>query len=196
MKISSVLIILLIALLIISGFYYLGKKGFVKQNTSGFANLIANKPAGNFSINLSSTTPTNTTSPTTTPIIVNANCPVKNTDQISMDTKNKILQMVQNKNYAFLETYMKDKIYFQKNKGPINYLDRSLAIKQLSFLDCTTDWNFADNSGTAYSLIRKDPGNFRGALIGTTPDKYMVSFQFTGDKISTIIVSEDYMQLL
>ena len=93
------------------------------------------------------------------------------------------------KNYSDLASYMTDQVnvilYASECCGQIT---KSGAITQLEYLkSAISPWDFSDNNPTAAKLAKADPTNFKDHVVGTSSNRYAVSFhlndQYLIDKI-------------
>lgn len=113
--------------------------------------------------------------------------------------KEQIKAAITSKNTGALEGYMASTASVRiENSSCCGMLSSLEAAKQLDYLNqATGPWNFSDLDPNIVALRAASQYYASPAVVGVSPDKYAVSFQFDSqNKINAISLSADYSLLL
>lgn len=106
-----------------------------------------------------------------------------------------IKEAVVNKSYDNLLPYMDNQVIFSKYSSECcGEIQRNRAVDEMSVLDsAVSPWNFKDDNPIAEKLRLVDPDNFQDTVIGTSFNRFAVSFRLDNEyRIDKIIVIPDY----
>lgn len=175
-----------ILLAVSTGLYFLVKEETKKKAAQPAATEVnSQEPVSKLKIIIASLTPTQSVTPSNqTSGFVNPG-----------NTIAAIKEAVVNKSYDNLLQYMNYQVTFSKYSGECcGTVQRNRAVDEMSVLDSATPpWNFKDDNPNAEKLRLVDPDNFQETVIGTSSNRFAVSFKLDDEyRIEKIIVIPDY----